>query len=488
MEIKFDTVSIKKNETSILENISFKIIPGEHTAIIGDNGSGKSTLIDAIAGKVFPTKGKIIKPHYSEISLVSRDYSFHKIVGAAYQYYQQRYHAFDSEIGPTVTEVLQNQIIPIGTIDGNSVEIPPKKFTDQEVFAIAKLLKIENLLTRKITTLSNGETRRTLIALGLLKKPKYLLLDNPFSGLDTESRKILKTLLSQLKNCTIIIVAGINDLPKNIKKIICLGEKNIKNIIFRPFNASDFPTVKISKPNIKLLKELKNKEQIADFEYAIKFRNLKIIYNDISVVNNINWEVKKGEKWALMGPNGSGKSTILSVITTDNPQAYQNDFDLFDKKRGTGESIWDIKKQIGYVSPELHLFFNRNTEVWKTVASGIFDSAGLFKKPNDKQLETVEKHLNILNLIKLKDRKLNSLSTGEQRLVFLARALVKNPPLLILDEPCQGLDYNHMVYFRELVNEIVIELNKTLIYVTHYEEEIPSCVNKRINLFKGKVI
>jgi molybdate transport system ATP-binding protein len=161
---------------------------------------------------------------------------------------------------------------------------------------------------------------------------------------------------------------------------------------------------------------------------------------------------------------------------------------LFDKKRGTGESIWDIKKQIGYVSPELHLFFNRNTEVWKTVASGIFDSAGLFKKPNDKQLETVEKHLNILNLIKLKDRKLNSLSTGEQRLVFLARALVKNPPLLILDEPCQGLDYNHMVYFRELVNEIVIELNKTLIYVTHYEEEIPSCVNKRINLFKGKVI
>jgi molybdate transport system ATP-binding protein len=186
-----------------------------------------------------------------------------------------------------------------------------------------------------------------------------------------------------------------------------------------------------------------------------------------------------------MGPNGSGKSTILSLIMADNPQGYGNDYDLFDKKRGSGESIWDIKKRIGFVSPEFHLYTNTHQKVWAIVASGLFDTPQLSKPLTDAQIETVKMYLQLFDLDKHKNKLLNQLSMGQQRWVFLARALVKNPPLLILDEPCQGLDEANMIAFRQLVNDLVVSLDKTLIYVTHYEAEIPACVDRVFRIEKG---
>lgn len=488
--ITFDEVSIQKGDRTVLENINWQAQNGENWAIIGGNGSGKSTFLEAIAGKIFPTKGRITKPNYDEIAFVAKDYSFNRIVQAATQYYQQRFNSQDAEISPTVREILQNQIKPIGTVDEKSVDLPPLPYTESELIEAANLLKISHLLERKIVTLSNGETRRTLITLSLLRKPKVLLLDNPFVGLDIESRATLHQVLNQVavSGIQIIIVTTPKEIPSCITNIVQLKNGKIKNTSTQ---VSDFQTfihnssIKIDTDILAVVKQIPAKN---DFKYALNMRNVTVNYKGVNVVDGVNWQVKRGEKWALMGPNGSGKSTILSLITGDNPQGYQNDYDLFDRKRGSGESIWDIKHRIGFVSPELHLYFTRQTEVWKAVASGLFDSAGLFKKLTDEERTITDNYLKLLNISHLSERKIYQLSTGEQRQVFLARALVKNPPLLLLDEPCQGLDYEHVVYFRDLVNELVLELNKTLIYVTHYEEEIPACVDKRLSLSKGKVI
>lgn len=427
-----------------------------------------------------------MKPSAEKIVLIPRDYSFHRIVGGAYQYYQQRFQSIGAEVAPTVWEILQNQVKPIGTRNANSIKLPPLAYEEGFLQEQTKRFRIDHLLKRPVVTLSNGETRRTLIAYALLKRPEVILLDNPFIGLDVESRELLHHTLNEISaNVQLIFVGSMQDLPACTTHILQLKNETTHLIYEQPFPKNLKKIDSTAGLNGKLIEKIKRQASFGNFKNAVEFRNAIVTYGGVNVVNGVNWTVQRGERWALTGANGSGKSTLLSLMVGDNPQAYQNDFDLFDRKRGTGESIWDIKKRIGYVSPEFHLYFNRHTIVWKAVASGLFDTAGLFKKITAEQQQTVDDYLRLLNIEHLHDRLLTELSTGEQRLVFLARALIKNPPLLVLDEPCQGLDFDQMVRFRDLVNGLVTTLNKTLIYVTHYEEEIPACVKERLHMQHG---
>lgn len=483
--LQFHKVSIKKGDQLILSELNFQLSLPFKVAVSGETGSGKSSFLDAVAGKLFPFQGKIERPHYSDILLVPRDYSFNRMVGAAYQYYQQRYSAYDSEIGPTLWEVLQNQVKPVGTVDEKSVELPPLTYEADWLDEIARLMNIAHLLQRRITSLSNGETRRSLIAWALLQKPKLLLLDNPFTGLDTASKELLKEVINKLE-VSLLLVAGAKDLPACIESQLFLKEGRLAEIRKPPFNdfQEDEKSLKID-PR-QLYRVFSETEE--DFDVAFSIKDGIVSYGEKKALDGVNWQVKRAECWALMGPNGSGKTTLLSMLTADNPKAYQNDIVLFDKKRGSGESIWDIKRKIGFVSPELHLFFPKNSSVLKVVASGLFDSIGLYRKLKPEEEKRAIELLEFFELAHLTDRLLSHLSTGEQRLVLLARALIKKPPILLLDEPCQNLDYQHMVYFRNLVNTLVKSLNKTLIYVTHNPEEIPEAIDKYLYLDKGKVL
>jgi molybdate transport system ATP-binding protein len=213
-----------------------------------------------------------------------------------------------------------------------------------------------------------------------------------------------------------------------------------------------------------------------EYQNVVKMEELDINYETIVYQKGINWTIKKGEKWALSGPNGSGKSTLLSYIFADNPQAYGKPLYLFDKKRGSGESIWDIKKRIGFTSSEMHLYYLENVPCISVVESGFFDSIGLFRKCSPSQAALAESLMDYLGLSELKNVSFLNVSSGEQRLLLFARALVKNPELLILDEPFHGLDYGKKQLCLSMINDYAIQAEKTLIFVTHYKEEIPACV------------
>lgn len=488
--ISFENASIRKFDKIVLHHINWTIQTDQHWAIIGENGSGKTTLTEAVMNRCIVAEGKIRFDFLQSgqfvkdsIELVPRDYSANRILQSAAQYYQQRFNADDAQNSPTVREFLTDQMKPIGTIDEKSVTLPPPSCTEEELQEISKILRISHLLDRKIMTLSNGETRRTLITKSLLKRPKMIILDTPFMGIDAEGRKLLHEAINHIAETgiQILLITSPEEIPDCITDIISLKEgladiqekKEKKDLSEQAGNTFEIDHT------------LMEHEPATDFEYAVRMRHVSVSYGQKKVLQDINWEVKRGERWALLGPNGSGKSTLLSLINADNPQSYANNFDLFDRKRGTGESIWDIKSRIGFVSPELHLYFTKKTEVYKAVASGLFNTNGLFQALKPAQRELAESYLKLLKIDHLSEKRFSEISTGEQRLVLLARALVKNPPLLVLDEPCQGLDHSKMEYFKAIVEAVCESLDKTLIFVTHYAEEIPNCVDKVLRLDNG---
>ncbi|MCF2442663.1 ATP-binding cassette domain-containing protein [Dyadobacter sp. CY345] len=494
--IKLDDVSVRKYDTTVLNGISWEIQKGEQWAIIGPNGSGKTTLLDVIAGKWPVWKGKLQygfdKPIRDAIEFVPNDYSFNRIVSAGAEYYQQRFHSYEAERAPSVRAILTDQLKPVGTVNENSVHLEPSKIDNVQLEKVSELLSIKNLLDHPFVTLSNGETRRMLLAKSLLKHPEILILDNPFAGLDVLSREVLRSALDELakSGVTIIIATIATQIPPCVTQVLEMSHGSIEKI-------SSIGSFKIGTPDIEAFPQPDPEKlesfglpNFVDFETAIDLRNIKVKYNKDQILKGISWKIRKGEKWALSGANGSGKSTLLSIITADNPQRFANDFDLFDKKRGgIGASIWDIKQKIGHVSPELHLYFPKNTTVFKTIASGFFDATGIFfKKLTYIQIARVHEVAELLHVHPLIEKDFSQLSKGEQRLVLLARALVKNPPLLILDEPCQGLDTVSIEYFKSVVDAICKTQERTLIYVSHYLNEIPSCVTRFLKLEKGEVL
>ena len=218
----------------------------------------------------------------------------------------------------------------------------------------------------------------------------------------------------------------------------------------------------------------------------IRFNGVTIRYGERTILRDLNWTVRRGEHWALSGKNGSGKSTLLSLVCADNPQRYACDISLFGRKHGAGESIWDIKRRIGYVSPEMHRGYKQNIPALQIVASGLKDTVGLYVRPNEAEQEQCRKWLGLLGVGHLAERRFMEMSSGEQRLVLLARAFVKEPELLILDEPLHGLDDENRRMVKALVDRYCQDPMKTLVYVTHYQEELPRCIDHFISLQEGQ--
>lgn len=450
----------------LINDISFELNEGEHLLITGSSGSGKTTLAKAIAGRIFHKGSVTFKEDQPKIIFVEQHYFFKTLSNTNEFYYQQRYNSFDSEDALTVTQEL--------------LKIPG----DQK--AIDELLTQLDLVYRKndsLLHLSSGEHKRFQLIKAFLQDADLLVFDSPFTGLDVKSRSVLKALLEKRSSVsTIVLIADIEDAPATITHAVELEKGRLKSFgAVKEFEQRSAQKVHPARfrGSIPLV------DTPVKFDLAVKFQDVAVAYGEKTIFSNINWQVNRGERWLLKGANGSGKSTLISLITGDHPQAYANDIILFDRKRGSGETIWDIKKKIGFVSPELHWYYDKTISVYQTIASGFFDTVGVYKALDEEQHILVQKWLSFLNLETKAENPLYTLSTSEQRLALLARALVKNPPLLILDEPCQGLDEQQVNEFVGLIDDLCEQSGKTLIYVSHYENEIPGCIDQVMLLENG---
>ena len=409
------------------------------TAIYGPNGSGKTQYIEKMRRQMASDSVRYVA--FRDSYGVGTDQAY---------YLQLRWnqHDIDAET-PTAAQLLEKAFLQTGA------DTPERRRWQQELYRLFGLSTsgdTRGLLDKYIITLSSGELRKFQLARTLLAQPQTLIIDNPFIGLDAETRDQLRTLLQQLASShdlhIYIVVSRRKDIPDYVTDVVDLSPTN-------------------------------------DTQEVISFHNVTIRYDERTILRDLNWTVRQGEHWALSGQNGAGKSTLLSLVCADNPQRYACDIRLFGHRQGdAGMSIWDIKRRIGYVSPEMHRSYHRDLPALHVVASGLKDTVGLYVRPTAEERQQCLWWMRLFGVDHLADRSFLKMSSGEQRLVLVARAFVKDPDLLILDEPLHGLDDRGRRLVLSLIEAFCSRPEKTLVFVSHYREEWPSCIDHELFLKK----
>lgn len=512
------------------EPVDFELNRREHIAIVGPNGGGKSMLVDILTGAhallpmnpveydFSPSMAKLTSDNIKYMTF--RD-SYGTTDGT--YYYQQRWNQNDIDETPLVSELLEEafQIADKGlcrqtvydkyVVRDETPEEEAKRLAEEDAAhekmhkelekvrqRLFEMFKLDVLMDKHIIMLSSGELRKFQLTKTLLTNPRVLIMDNPFIGLDITARQqlhdFLKVLSEETEVSIILVQSKSDDIPDFITHVyevkdLKVGKK--QTLSEYRANAPAVPDHVLSEEKraaIAMPPAFSNNTMssaaptVGEDNSVITFRNVNIRYGNRTILKDLNLTVKQGQRWALSGENGAGKSTLLSIVCADNPQAYANDIVLFGHQRGKGESIWDIKKHIGYISPEMHRAFQRDLPAIHIVASGMSDMNGLYTKPKPEQLEQCLFWMDIFGVKELADKTFLKLSSGEQRLVLLARAFVKDPALLILDEPLHGLDLTNRRMVKDIIETFSQREGKTLIMVTHYQEELPNNITNSIFL------
>lgn len=490
--ISIQKATVRQFDKVVFENLDFEWETGQHWAILGQSGVELTAFLDTLLGKTMVTSGRIQRSFAKEyqeqkseagevnsfrdlITTVSQQYTFKNKSNLGNFYYQQRFNSMESDEALTVEDYLKNI----------EVKVPGP----WSLSKVIRFMNLEHLKDKSLIKLSNGETRRLSFATALIKNPKILLMDQPLTGLDKETRGDFGGMLSDIiaSGIHVLMSTHHDEIPSGITHVAILGENKISNADKAERIKGVHQSLRFENDvDPEFVKRLLVKNSAFSFQKILEFKNTAVRYGDKQILDGINWTILPNEKWALKGENGAGKSTLLSLVLGENPQAYANEIWLFDRKRGSGESIWDIKKQIGFVAPELSRFFPPNQTCIKVVLSGLFDTMGLFKKVSQDQEKLAMDWLGLFHLENIAYRLLSQVSLENQRFILLARALIKNPELLVLDEAAQGMDDLQRVRFRETVDLVCKILPVSMIYVSHYEEDIPKCVNKIFRLKGGK--
>ncbi len=504
--ITLDAITVRLRDKVYLRNTSWQIKSEENWAVIGPNGAGKTTLAKSLFGSV-PVVGGRITHHYDTKNSES---IYHSI---GYVSPEQQRGIMEKENLQLDSRDFSGNIDAVTTVEDIIIGRAYHQEADSNNYSrrlgnVANKLRIESILGRNILSVSSGEMTKTLIARALIKKPRLLILDEPYDGLDYQSRRSLKTLLESLIDDHIqmvLITHRFEEIMVNISHVLLLKNGGVYQLgrredmltkemldgLYR--QDSSIPDRLHHLPAISGIRKQVRPDQSALDEGApgnelIRMKNTTVKYHKVTVLDKVNWTVRQGDNWMILGPNGSGKTTLLKLVLGENQQAYANDIYLFGKKKGSGESVWEIKKNIGFISSELQAHYPTHLSAFDVVCSGFFDSIGLYRLCSNEQKDLARAWIDTLGIAYLAGQKFGQLSHGQCQLVLIARAMVKSPVLLMLDEPCDGLDITNRDRLLQLLGIIGERTDTHLIYVTHHKEEIIPCITHVLSLDRGKII
>lgn len=490
-------ITIRVRDKHILQGTSWEIHKGYHWAVLGPNGSGKTSLVRALVDEYTIIAGK-----------TDRHPSLHDKNAVGYVSFEQQQDLINNRERSVEAYYYSGKYSNNYTVENVlcDAEKDPAhgKRTDEYAYTefIATELGLGPLLTREVATLSNGEIRRTLLGRAIIRDPRLLILDEPFEGIDPQGRRqiadMVRSIIRKGRTTLVLVTNRPEQLLEEVPLLLCVRDgkvvyQGLKEDFFSKYTISQLYGSQTEESTGCTEKEGTIQRTFHSFintdngEPIIDMRDVTIRLDDSLILSHLNWQVEKGENWLITGKNGSGKSTLLKLITGEISQAYANNITLFGKKKGDGHGLWEIRKKIGYLSTELHMHYRKNVPLEEVVLSGFYDSVGLFSPPTNRQIETANRLLQELGFFGRRNTPLAHLSYGEQRIILLARALVKSPELLILDEPLQGLDPESRNRFLRIIKTIGTAVHNTetqMLLVTHHAEEYPPCFHKRLTLAK----
>ena len=472
MSIVFSNLVAELDEQKIhIENWQLK--QNQVWAIAGSNGGGKTML-----GQIFSdqTDKKILQGEVSGIPARTIIVSL-----------EEQRKLIDQERYLDQSDIT-NEVDP-----GTLVKDFLAPLTETKQFWIDGL-NTGHLAEQGLRSLSTGETRKVLLIKALaeinMTGSHLLVLDEPLEGIDKASKEFLMQQL-QIKiqqGLHLLWIANrLDEVPEWITHIAFMHQMQI---LIQGTREDVFASPELNHllhfdADIEVPDTLQESE-LSTAEPLVKLTNAKVAYGDKVIFDQLDWCINPGQHWAIQGPNGCGKTTLLQLISGDHPQCYSNDIFQFGMQRGSGESIWEIKKHIGLISASSQWEYRVSTNLVSTVISGLFDTIGLYNQIADYERELAMKWLRLINLADRANDPLQSLSYGEQRMVLIARAMIKRPPLLILDEPCQGLDDVNRALVQALVATLAKQQQTSLLYVTHHEEDILPEFEHRLIFQTGK--
>ena len=456
--LQLHDLSVEFDEGFQLKHINWQIQQHQQWLITGANGAGKSALAAVLAGY-----GEILAGSTSRLPTTIGWVSF-----------EAQSQLIQAELKKDDADILD--VISLGTCVREII------FTNETDPVIAGELiqkfELEYLLERAFRKLSTGETRKVMLIKALSCHADLLILDEPFDGLDQASHTMLQNHLTHVVKHTpvVMVLNRFDEIPDFISHIAYMEDGQLRHQVNREdtqafnelYQLLHLKTTHLQVPDTDTDN---TRPALNPKEPLVKLSNICIKHTDMVLIENLNWCIQPNQHWQLSGPNGSGKTAILSLITGDHPQCYTNDIFVFGFQRGNGESIWQIKQHIGYVSTALQWEYRVGTSLANVIISGFYDSIGLYSKSTDQQKHIANQWLELLGMQGRGDQPFNKLSYGDQRLLLIARAMVKHPPLLILDEPCLGLDDINRQLVLALIEKVCAAKETSVIYVNHHAQD-----------------
>ncbi len=471
MKIRLDNLTVNFDDRFQLDDINWHIDASQHWVITGANGSGKSALAAVLAGVGEHLSGTLAGIP-ANVAIVS---------------FEAQAELIEAELKKDDADIMD--VISAGT--PVSEILNPGNRNQTLIDELVEKFAVESLINRAFRKLSTGESRKVMLIRALASEPDLLILDEPFDGLDAHTLDMLQTYLASLVETIpmVMVLNRFDEFPDFITHIAYIDHGRLAHQIDRNDNKAYNELYQLLH-----LKTTDLQVPAADPETAIprldptqplvRLTNINIKYDDHKIIDSLNWTIQRNQHWQLSGPNGSGKTCLLSLITGDHPQCYVNDIFVFGFQRGNGESIWQIKQFIGYVSTSLQWEYKVGTGLRNVIISGFYDSIGLYTKATDRQKKIADEWLALLGMSDRADTPFNKLSYGDQRLLLIARAMVKHPPLLILDEPCLGLDDMNRQLVLALIEKICAGSETSVLYVNHHPEDQIKGINHYLALEK----